>query len=159
MYSVIIPVCLFLFGVQTSRAQSTILEIQKWDNNNKIIDLNSFRKITFSNNDLVLNYLIKVPESIAKSDIRKLFFSEATGIKSIVTDTKLITVYPNPANDFITLKNIPEGRCLVSIYSITGSKITSLYVSGDDQQINVSNFSKGLYLLKVNNQVSKFIKQ
>jgi len=158
MYSVIIPVCLFLFGVQMSRAQSTILEIQKWDNNNKKIDLNSFRKITFSNNDLVLNYLTKAPESIAKSDIRKLFFSEATGIKSIATDTKLITVYPNPANDFITIKNIPEGRSLVSIYSITGSKITSLYVSGDEQ-INVSNLSKGLYLMKVNNQVSKFIKQ
>ena len=151
---------MLIFGSITAliHAQSTFLEIQKLDNNIKNIDMSSLNKITFTNTDLVLNYLTKESESIAKSDIQKMFFTKSTGITSLVSDNKVLEVFPNPAIDIITLKNIPEGVFQANIYSITGSKVKSLMMTSDQQQININNLSKGLYILKVNNQVSKFTK-
>ena len=140
-------------------AQTAFLDVQKTDNSSKKIDLNSLNKITFTTTDLVLNYFTNESENIAKKDIQKMFFTKTTGLSSLVSDNKLLEVYPNPAIDFIRLKNIQDGNYLVNIYSITGSKIKSQMITSNETEINISNLSKGLYILKVNNQVSKFTKQ
>lgn len=57
-----------------------------------------------------------------------------------------ISVYPNPTNDVINVKLLNSDSIeKVRIYSVTGK----LLCEGKESIINLSNFSKGLYLLKV----------
>ena len=65
------------------------------------------------------------------------------------------SVYPNPANDFLTITadNIPASEINISISNIEGKEIlneTGKTVSGNyKKQINVENIAKGIYFLKL----------
>ncbi len=68
------------------------------------------------------------------------------------------TVYPNPVNDFIFLKNentlnIQE----MSIFSISGEKLKSL--STDFNKIDFKSFSAGVYYLKIQTSTGTVIKK
>lgn len=62
---------------------------------------------------------------------------------------KVLPVYfvPNPAKEVIKIQNISE-RAFVSIYNIQGKLILSKTVV-NNEQINISNFSEGIYLIKI----------
>ena len=53
-------------------------------------------------------------------------------------------VYPNPANDFVTISLEGELKS-VEVYSLQGQKI----VTSTNSEINISNFTSGIYLIKV----------
>ena len=60
-----------------------------------------------------------------------------------------IKMYPNPANGnkiFFNLKKDVN----VNIYNVLGKLITSEKVNTNNNSIDISNFSKGIYLLKIN---------
>jgi hypothetical protein len=62
-----------------------------------------------------------------------------------------ISVYPNPATDFIVfdLTNISESA-IAEIFDIQGKKVLEQKLS-ENKQISVSNLPKGLYMYKLNN--------
>ncbi len=68
---------------------------------------------------------------------------------------------PNPTSSLLTLKfpkNIDKGT--LNIYNTLGEVILSkIFSSSNTLQIDVSNFSQGIYLVKINNQTKRFIKQ
>lgn len=71
-----------------------------------------------------------------------------------------IQVYPNPATDFITIKNTgTEKISKVSIFAMTGE----LVLSGTETKIDVRNLSAGNYMIEIisdkNKYVNKFIKK
>lgn len=73
-----------------------------------------------------------------------------------------ITVYPNPTSDILQVAGNSISR--IQVYSVTGQElVNSEYTNENSVQLNVSDYSKGVYFLKVftNNQASntlKFIK-
>ena len=73
-----------------------------------------------------------------------------------------IKLYPNPSSNYFTLS---VETTKVEIYSITGQKVKQFdSVKSIDQQFNISDLSKGLYLVKAYNdknqtQVLKMIKE
>jgi hypothetical protein len=67
-------------------------------------------------------------------------------------------VYPNPANNLITIQNAPEGTLITKIYRMDGMQVFNEIVSPGNLSIDVSSFAKGFYLLTVNVQTFKFIK-
>lgn len=74
------------------------------------------------------------------------------------TESAKITIYPNPAQNFISLKienhtNIYEHN--VEIYSITGEK---LILCNYTEIIDIGSFPIGLYFVKYNNFITHFIK-
>lgn len=60
--------------------------------------------------------------------------------------------YPNPTSDKITLEADEHliGKH-ISIYTLLGQKITSYLLSNNQLTIDVSNYQKGMYLIKVEN--------
>lgn len=149
--------CMFGFGVVTVFSQSTLLGIKKTDGSEKNISLSALGKITFSENNLILNYPGGSNEVVAISSIRKLVFGAPTGVSLSKVD-KSIRIYPNPATDYIVLKDVPEGEMCVSIFSVSGSPVLRLPLSSASQPIDISRLPQGLYILKVNNQALKFTK-
>ena len=99
---------------------------------------------------------------------------EEVGIWELRNDkvTKL-HVYPNPANYELRITNyeFKDGE-VIEIYNVAGQKVYQINNLTNQQQItkstnnqinniiiDVSHLAKGLYFLKINNQVTKFIKE
>ncbi|MFM2048618.1 MAG: hypothetical protein RI955_1166 [Bacteroidota bacterium] len=89
----------------------------------------------------------------------------ANGLNEI-TNSIGIEIYPNPAIDIIHFKGININYRNIEIYNIFGQKIESIVVEniGEETKINISQLSKGLYLLKTINadltySFTKFLKE
>ena len=80
------------------------------------------------------------------------FFHTVVGIDDLVTQEENITVYPNPANNKITISNnkeIPE-EAIISISQINGQLVMQDKFQNQKLiQMDVSNLSNGIYLLKI----------
>ncbi|MEL1243763.1 S8 family peptidase [Flavobacterium sp. DGU11] len=60
------------------------------------------------------------------------------------------SVYPNPVQDRLTLtSNGFSGTAKAEVYNSLGQLVNSVVIEGNGQQIDFSNFSKGIYIVKV----------
>lgn len=84
----------------------------------------------------------------------------SSGLKSL-SDSG-ITIYPNPASDYIQLNNLEVGA-QISLYDISGRLVLQEVASQSNQSFNINNLSNGIYSVHVKysglNTVSKFIKK
>jgi len=148
----------YLIGSCTSKIQSQNLILKFNDGTEKSSGLNSLNKITFSGTNMILNYTDGTTGSFSESTIKKMVFNVVSGTQSILGDETTLVVYPNPASDYISLRNTPEGATTVKVFRLDGALLVSKQITSEDKQIDISTFTKGFYLLKVNNQALKFIK-
>ncbi|MDR1543865.1 MAG: endonuclease [Prevotellaceae bacterium] len=82
------------------------------------------------------------------------------------TEVSKFAIYPNPAISELKIIPIAIGTELkenedVEIFDITGTKINNCQFSILNSQfsINVSDLSSGIYIIKINNFIGKFIKK
>lgn len=66
------------------------------------------------------------------------------------------TIYPNPAKDFVNLSNITRGAD-VSVYDMTGKLLYTTKAIGAAVTINTSSYKNGVYMVKVDGQVTKLL--
>ncbi len=74
------------------------------------------------------------------------------------------SISPNPAQDFITITKDETGNALVKIFNMQGIQVLKDNFNAEKiKTINISNFTPGMYYLKINNNrpynCLKFIKQ
>lgn len=62
--------------------------------------------------------------------------------------SKELSLYPNPASDMIKINGIPE-QVTVSIYDFQGRKVEEIYNCSNEMLVNVSNYTKGGYIIHV----------
>lgn len=146
---------IFILGINAS-AQTISLDIKKVNGSDQSISLSSIRKINFSGSGLIINYMTGNIDSVEFSTIKLVAFSSITALNSPQLNTNLVA-YPNPTSNYVFLKNLDFNSSKVAIYSISGCKIADLPVSNN--YIDISNLSRGIYLLKINNRVLKISKQ
>ncbi len=72
---------------------------------------------------------------------------------SINENSKNISIYPNPANDILTI----DGRYIaLKIYDLFGKLIFS---TTDQNTINISSLSNGLYFIDINTEKGNIVKK
>ena len=79
---------------------------------------------------------------------------DITSVQTVVIDD--CNIYPNPIDDILTVFSSNNTISLIEIFDVSGKKV---YSQTYRDAINVSSFSKGLYLLKIydtNKQISSF---
>ncbi len=82
--------------------------------------------------------------SVAKTDVKD------------VLETNYI-LYPNPANNYIEL---PFGLDLETEFNVSSSAGNLVYQAKvENNKLNISNLQKGVYFIKLNNKIYKFIKE
>ena len=78
-----------------------------------------------------------------------------------IVENKNISIYPNPTNGMIILTNALNSD--IQISDINGRVIISKHIDTNNQQLDISNFDKGTYIVKIidNNTVTirKIIKE
>lgn len=76
--------------------------------------------------------------------------------ESYVLNNNGIKLYPNPASNQITIESNSIMNT-IEIFELTGKKVYSQSAMKLYTTIDVSQFSKGIYLIKVNTKISKLI--
>ena len=66
-----------------------------------------------------------------------------------------INLYPNPANDFVTLKGEVLGT--VRVYNALGQKVDEFEANGSELRINTSGYESGVYFVKSDEKTLKFV--
>lgn len=73
------------------------------------------------------------------------------GVNEKYSENNQILVYPNPANDFVTIDfNSNTNDNLICIYNSLGQEISRLNSSNTTEKVDISGFPAGMYLIKVN---------
>lgn len=106
--------------------------------------------------DYSLSYLSRINEhvylSCRKNDSTEYY--KVDGCNSIssadnMTDTASVEIYPNPANSIITLSSDISSIEQINVYAINGERIRSINTNTQKLQLDVSDFTKGIYVISV----------
>ena len=90
--------------------------------------------------------------------------SACTGIDETINNN-LLSIYPNPANEFITVSLVAESADATTIYIINalGETVLTERTTSSNTVVNTSNLTNGIYFIKVESKngsaIKKFIKQ
>ncbi len=77
------------------------------------------------------------------------------GIQQQITPT--LMVYPNPAVNVLNV-SVTSEIATVSIFNSVGMKIEEAIVTGGEHVFDISSYAPGVYIVKSENQVAKFLK-
>lgn len=145
--------CLLVVSFTQLDAQN--MNVTKTDGTLLSVQLNNLKKITFSSGNMVLNYTTGSADNLGIALISKVTFNSFTDVRNTLAENT-IAVYPNPATNYILLKDIPGDAKEIMVYSISGVKVMSL--SGQISKIDISSLKPGIYIVRVQNQMFKFSK-
>jgi len=152
---ILILICDFQF----LSAQNIIIQFKNGAELQK--QIGSINKLTFSNNSMIVSYISGSSDNLGIFDINKVYFgsiSTSISISEVKCDVKS-DFYPNPATSIITFSNLTPSTVNVEIYGIYGVKVLSCKVSEDNNKIDISNLSNGIYIIKMGEISKKLIKQ
>ena len=78
-----------------------------------------------------------------------------------VSNKNCIIIYPNPANEYITIEGIYPGR--IEIMNLQGKIIKKLNTSGTKTEIDISKLESGVYTIRIETNeeiiMKKFVKE
>jgi GH35 family endo-1,4-beta-xylanase len=76
-------------------------------------------------------------------------------VKNMLRDNN-ITIYPVPAENFITINGLAKS-CKVSIFNVAGILLFENITDSESMKINVSEFKKGFYVIKITDMDNHFV--
>ena len=106
----------------------------------------------------VFSYSDFLLSKIAIKDVRHIRYgepSEATSIDNVNMTT--CRIYPNPTQDMLIIDNANCEKAY--IFDLNGRLLQITPIDGEHTSVNVTSLPQGDYLLLLNNQTVKFIKQ
>ena len=95
-------------------------------------------------------------------DAAMINLSNETPIAEILgnEESTQLTIWPNPAVEYITV-GINNGTRYgkVYIYNLTGTLVKSADIEGSDKEISISELPAGMYIISVDDEKEKLVKQ
>ena len=70
-------------------------------------------------------------------------------------NTQAINLFPNPANENVTLKG--ENLGMVRVFNVMGQKVEEFEANGSELRINTTSYENGVYFVKAGEQTLKFV--
>lgn len=155
--------CLIIFGMIAMSSLNGVkaqrMAVKMMDGTEQAYAVTSLSKVTFYDSNLVLDEISGETQSYKLSNIRKIYFSDLTSVTDLdLTGATALTVYPNPAGDWIHIRNIPDQISVAKIYRLDGRVVSQVSLSSVDNTIDISSLKSGLYLLSVGGKALKFMK-
>jgi hypothetical protein len=100
-------------------------------------------------------------EDVAKSAKLHIQYNFTSLTSELQLNDSNITIYPNPANDFINIQMDGREPYSLSIYNLEGKLVLTKSNLIDSTKINISenNLTPGVYIFKINNHTQKVIIQ
>jgi hypothetical protein len=86
-------------------------------------------------------------DTIFRSDTFSIIVDTATDIINV--RPQMVNIYPNPANDILTIETSQPGLHFTEIISLNGQLQYSDRMEGPTHQIDLSSFQKGIYFITI----------
>lgn len=151
---------LFLFSAGWAHGQTDV-KVTLLNNTEQVYSVEASGKLWFSNSNLIINANdVAAQITIPLSDIRIITFDDntTTGISETIKNKETVSIFPNPASDYFDIIASNSTKLNVRIFNTNGAQVASgIYESG--KRVDVSRLSAGIYVVVVNNQSFKLIKQ
>ena len=74
------------------------------------------------------------------------------------TEEANIEIYPNPAKDVVRLSMVNSQQSAVRIYNILGMMIEEIEINSNETEINISDYTPGIYFFNIEGKTVKVIK-
>ena len=74
---------------------------------------------------------------------------------SINDNTASVSLFPNPANESVTLMG--ENLGMVRVFNVLGQKVDEFEANGSEFRINIMSYENGIYFVKAGEQTLKFV--
>lgn len=126
------------------------------DGSETVYELASVGKITFDGQMVVEDK----QGQILQDGVSCVLFAERemeTALPQVESQSAQLFVFPNPVVEQLTVTGT-AAQMPLRLFDINGRLLNVFETSDGQTQINVSNLTKGNYLLQIGNQVVKFIK-
>ncbi|SHI96384.1 T9SS type A sorting domain-containing protein [Flavobacterium haoranii] len=148
---------LLTFGLASAQTGVTVTY---YDATTQQFNVTTAGKLYFSSDNLnILSDTGSTVTTIPVTIIQKVTFSEAfLSTSTFGTNSTNLVMYPNPSSDFIKFSSSQTDELKVSIYNLSGQLVLNGTYSVS-QEITVSNFASGLYLVQVNGVTFKLSKK
>jgi hypothetical protein len=153
-------VFLFLFLLSAFSFAQTTIKVTYYTGTTQDYSIDTSGKLYFSGSNLLVKTTSSAADvSIPTAIIRKITFSSTQlATQEIGANKDQIKLYPNPSSDIIRITSDKKEALKVKIYSAEGRlMLNGTYQPNED--INISNFKEGFYLVQVNNTTLKLIKK
>ena len=108
----------------------------------------------FGNMDIDASH--EIWKFFSKYDINGLIGCEITSNKNMLNNK--IKIYPNPIIDYLTIENNTTKTVDFHIYNIVGQTVMKGKIDANKDKIDVSELPSSVYLLKIEKQIKKFVK-
>ncbi len=82
-----------------------------------------------------------------------IIYEENVGMEE--SPSNLCCLFPNPANDFVTLKG--ESLGTVRVYNTLGQVMDEFEANGSELRISTAGYENGIYFVKANEKTMKFV--
>lgn len=140
------------------------VEHYSWKNGDGCVSVEHFKVIggghdwpgSFGNMDIDAS--LEIWNFVSKYDINGLISCDPTSVNEGIKDENEIRIFPNPAEDYVTIEMDLKDNQEYYIYSTIGKLIKSGTISSSNKTIDLSGLSVNIYLLKIGNQTIKFLK-
>lgn len=123
-----------------------------WSSSEYVTDLFWYRYMGYAN-DNVLAGKISVRAGLS---VRCLSDNIATGMDNVQISTPLESVYPNPADNRISVSGVLSSGT-ISIVSLAGVEVISSTIETNSTAIDVSALTKGVYIISILNNTGAVI--
>jgi uncharacterized repeat protein (TIGR01451 family) len=81
----------------------------------------------------------------------------SSGIQAIYSNA--FTIYPNPANDMVSIHAANASNEMLLVYDVFGNKVIEQSMNGNSMQLNTSSLASGAYIVQIANYHQRLIIQ
>lgn len=145
-----------ILSIQNSYTQ-TNMSIVLLNGSDEKIPLTDIKTLRFINSGLNVFLMSGINSVYDLSQIKKITFKAISATSNLDSESD-IQVFPNPVRNILFLKNAEQFSGIITIYTVDGRKILEKSYS-QNEGLDVSSLSQGVYILMLNNQALKFSKQ
>ncbi|WP_299258317.1 glycoside hydrolase family 9 protein [uncultured Aquimarina sp.] len=111
---------------------------------------------SYSTNEITINW--NAPLVYAMHALHFYQNQSATlSVDDLEEISEVFKVYPNPTKKTLNIKTpISKGSSSIELYSIQGKKVFSKELNSNQSNLDISNLSAGLYLVKINSNTNSY---
>jgi hypothetical protein len=80
------------------------------------------------------------------------------GVNEVSGVANSVKVYPNPARDMVNFSVDGEVAKTITIMDITGKQVENIVITSGNTQVNVGNYTGGIYLYQIKSEDGQVIK-
>ncbi|MEQ1733169.1 MAG: PKD domain-containing protein [Bacteroidia bacterium] len=100
--------------------------------------------------------IYRVSSANAAINVNVININAPTALKTTINKT-LVSMYPNPANNKLTVSIAQNDNSVITMYDAIGKQVMQQKATGLSTELNVSNLPQGMYFVNVNGTTQKVV--